>query len=180
MKMNTILVSSLAVLFAVSTACQSETTTKSTEEHEAHAEDASATEAGNPQFKDENSKAVYQHYIHLKTALVKSDVKEAKAGAAALQTALSASGNQKGAGLAAKIAASSDLAAQRNQFDQLTAEVEGLIKKSGLKSGKIYKQYCPMAKDGNGAYWLASESEINNPYYGDDMLKCGEVKEEIK
>jgi hypothetical protein len=37
-----------------------------------------------------------------------------------------------------------------------------------------------MAKNGDGAYWLASEKEIKNPYYGDDMLNCGEVKEEIK
>ena len=181
MKKNTILISSLAVLFAVSTACQSETTNKTaTEQHDDHEQETAATETGNPEFKDESSNAVYQHYIHLKTALVNSDVKEAQSGAAALKTALSNVGNKKGADLASKIAATSDLKQQRNDFDALTAEVEGVIKKAGLKSGKIYKQYCPMAKNGDGAYWLASEKEIKNPYYGDDMLNCGEVKEEIK
>lgn len=179
--MNTILISSLAVLFAVSTACQSETTNKTaTEQHDDHEQETAVAETGNPEFKDESSNAVYQHYIHLKTALVNSDVKEAQSGAAALKTALSNVGNKKGADLASKIAATSDLKQQRNDFDALTAEVEGVIKKAGLKSGKIYKQYCPMAKNGDGAYWLASEKEIKNPYYGDDMLNCGEVKEEIK
>jgi hypothetical protein len=37
-----------------------------------------------------------------------------------------------------------------------------------------------MANDGNGGYWLSSEPQIKNPYYGDEMLECGEVKEEIK
>lgn len=180
MKINTILINGLAIVFAASTACQSGTTTSQSTEHTTHEEQSSAAEAGNPQFKDEKLKNVYQHYIHLKTALVKADAKEAQAGAASLATALTNAGNKKGAELASKIAASTDVKAQRNNFDALTAEVEGVIRTAGLKSGKIYKQYCPMAKDGDGAYWLASESEIKNPYYGDEMLNCGEVKEVIK
>jgi hypothetical protein len=46
-------------------------------------------------------------------------------------------------------------------------------------SGSIYVQYCPMANEGKGGYWLSSQEEIMNPYYGDDMLHCGEVKETI-
>jgi len=26
------------------------------------------------------------------------------------------------------------------------------------------------------AYWLSSDKEIKNPYYGSSMPKCGEVK----
>lgn len=179
--MTTILLNSLAIVFAVSTACNSGETSKASDgEHENHGEMTTAAESGNPQFKDEKAKSVYQHYIHLKSALVKSDVKEAKAGAEALNKAFSNAGNVKGAALAGKIAASADLKAQRNDFDVLSAEVEAFIRKAGLKSGKVYKQYCPMAKSGDGAYWLASESEVNNPYYGDEMLHCGEVTEEIK
>ena len=179
--MNTILINSLAIVFAVSTACNSgETASTGEVQHENHGEMTTSAESGNPQFKDEKAKNVYQHYIHLKTALVKSDVKEAKAGAEALNKAFSSAGNIKGAALAAKIASSADLKAQRNNFDVLSAEVEAFIRKAGLKSGKVYKQYCPMAKSGDGAYWLASESEVNNPYYGDQMLHCGEVTEEIR
>ncbi|MFD2162093.1 DUF3347 domain-containing protein [Paradesertivirga mongoliensis] len=180
MKMNTILLSSLAVAIAVSTACTSETPKENAAEHESHESENMASEAGNPEFKDAKSQEVYQHYIHLKTALVNSDGKEAQAGASALSTALTDAGNKKAADISSQIAASADIKAQRDNFDELTAEVESFVKGAGLKSGKIYKQYCPMAKDGDGAYWLASESDIKNPYYGDEMLTCGEVKEEIK
>lgn len=149
--------------------------------HESHEQETDkSAESGNPKFKDEKAKAVYQHYIHLKTAFVKSDVKEAQSGAAALNTALANAGNKKGAELAGKIAVSNDINSQRSGFDELTAQVEAIVKSAGLKSRKIYKQYCPMAKDREGANWLAIESAINNPYYGDEMLTCGEVKEEIK
>ena len=132
------------------------------------------------EFKDDKLKSIYEHYIHLKNALVSSNSKDAQTAASQLNTAFSGVDNTRGVELSSHIATSSDLTVQRNHFDQLTAEVEHAIKSSGLKSGKVYKQYCPMAKDGNGAYWLASESDIKNPYYGDEMLTCGEVKEEIK
>jgi len=51
--------------------------------------------------------------------------------------------------------------------------------KGAVKSGEVYKQYCPMAFDGKGAFWLSSSEEIRNPYYGDKMLKCGRVEETI-
>ena len=43
----------------------------------------------------------------------------------------------------------------------------------------LYYQYCPMAFDDEGAYWISNEKEIRNPYFGDKMLKCGEVKKEF-
>ena len=54
-----------------------------------------------------------------------------------------------------------------------------MFKKVEISSGSMFVQYCPMANDGDGGYWLASETEIRNPYYGDEMLNCGEVKETI-
>ncbi len=184
MKTNKIAIIGLASMFAIATACTNGTKEKTaghdTSEHENATDVNASVEAGSPKFKDEKISAVYEHYIHVKSALVKSDVKEAQAGATALNTALTSANNKKAADFAAAIAASSDIKVQRTSFDELTAEVESAIKTAGLASGKVYKQYCPMAKDGEGAYWLASESEINNPYYGEEMLKCGEVKEEIQ
>lgn len=182
MKTNKLFLAGLSVVLAVSVSCTSNTSkqTETLDDHEGHAHNSTPGEAGNPQFKDENTKAVYEHYIHLKTALVNSDAKEAQAGAAELQTALNTAGDSKGADLAAKIASSSDIKTQRDALDNLTVEVEALIKSTGLESGKVFKQFCPMARNGDGAYWLASESDINNPYYGDEMLECGEVKEEIQ
>jgi len=178
---KTLLSTSLVVAFATLSACTSGE--KQSGSHDEHAEatiDEPKSEAGNPQFKDEKVKVAYEHYIHIKNALVKADAKEAQKGAAQLQTALTAAGNKAGADLAGKIASASKLDVQRNELDALTSEVEKTIKASKLASGKVFKQFCPMAKNGDGAYWLASESDIKNPYYGDEMLECGEVKEEIK
>ncbi|MBA4058359.1 MAG: hypothetical protein C0490_26815, partial [Marivirga sp.] len=49
-----------------------------------------------------------------------------------------------------------------------------------LSMGILYLEYCPMANNNEGAYWLSNEKEIKNPYFGDKMLKCGSVKETIQ
>jgi Cu(I)/Ag(I) efflux system membrane fusion protein len=37
-----------------------------------------------------------------------------------------------------------------------------------------------MADNNNGAYWLSKEEKVINPYFGDAMLTCGEVKQVIE
>lgn len=44
---------------------------------------------------------------------------------------------------------------------------------------KLFVQFCPMANEGKGAYWLSQEEQIKNPYYGAMMLRCGEIIEQI-
>lgn len=44
----------------------------------------------------------------------------------------------------------------------------------------LYVQKCPMANKNKGAFWMSSEKEIRNPYYGDAMMTCGSIVEEIK
>jgi Cu(I)/Ag(I) efflux system membrane fusion protein len=36
-----------------------------------------------------------------------------------------------------------------------------------------------MANNNKGAVWLSTEKEIRNPYYGDKMMRCGEILEEL-
>jgi len=43
--------------------------------------------------------------------------------------------------------------------------------------GELYKQYCPMY-DG-GSNWISDSEEIANPFYGSQMLKCGETVETL-
>ncbi|MFD0977681.1 DUF3347 domain-containing protein [Salinimicrobium gaetbulicola] len=131
-------------------------------------------------FKDEKMAAVYGHYDHIKTALVKSDAAEAQNGGKMLVDALQAAGGKEDAMSAAqKIAQSSELNEQRTAFSDLSSAVEEMMAGT-LSSGAIYKQYCPMAFEGKGGYWLSSSEEIRNPYYGDKMLKCGSVRDTIK
>lgn len=170
----------VAVSFSSCSSNGTKTDDHAGQDHGAAADSAATTASVTPEFEDEKLANVYQQYIAVKTAMVKTDAGQSQTAAAELQTALIEAGSTSGADLAGKIASNSDIYKQRAEFDALTSEVEKLIKASKIKSGTVYKQYCPMAYDGNGAYWLANESDIRNPYYGDEMLECGEVKEEIK
>jgi Cu(I)/Ag(I) efflux system membrane fusion protein len=47
-------------------------------------------------------------------------------------------------------------------------------------STAIYIQNCPMADSNKGADWLSLDKEIQNPYFGESMLSCGENTKTIK
>lgn len=74
---------------------------------------------------------------------------------------------------------SSDIAHQREHFDLLSQDVIDLVGAMG-SSQTLYKDFCPMYNNKKGAYWLSETKEIKNPYYGKEMLTCGEVRGEIK
>lgn len=131
-------------------------------------------------FKDAKLGTAYEHYIHVKDALVASKADEAKKGANELQIALKdVDGAATAIEVASKLANLSDLTAQRNLFSTLSNEMATLVKGGKLSMGMLYLEYCPMANKNTGAYWLSNEKEIKNPYFGDKMMKCGSVKEMI-
>ncbi|GAB2780018.1 DUF3347 domain-containing protein [Salinimicrobium soli] len=132
------------------------------------------------EFKNEKMSPVYGHYNHVRMALVNSDAAEAQNGGKMLVAALQeANGSTEAMEAAQKIAQSDDLNVQRTAFSDLSNAMEGMMT-GALSSGEVYKQFCPMAFEGKGGYWLSSSKEIRNPYYGDKMLKCGSVKDTIK
>ncbi len=67
----------------------------------------------------------------------------------------------------------------RQHFEKVSSAIYGLAQAAELKNGKVYRQYCPMAFDDKGAYWLSSEAKIRNPYFGKKMLTCGEVTDSL-
>lgn len=79
-----------------------------------------------------------------------------------------------------KIKSSDDIEKQRLAYADFIDELYKSIKMYGVSGVTIYYQYCPMARDGKGAYWLSETKEIKNPYYGDAMLTCGETIEVIQ
>jgi major membrane immunogen (membrane-anchored lipoprotein) len=132
-------------------------------------------------LKDDKLNAVYQHYIHLTTALVNSDMAEAKVAVNAIELGSRALTNGSTlTALAAKIGAAADLETQRTLFSDLSRDFIARVKSSGLSSGELYVEYCPMALNDKGASWLSNQKEIRNPYFGESMMTCGEVKETIK
>jgi hypothetical protein len=80
---------------------------------------------------------------------------------------------------AAKISNATSLDEIRITFALLSTEMKTLVKAGQLSKGELYLEYCPMANNNTGAYWLSNEKEIKNPYFGDRMLRCGSVKETI-
>lgn len=72
-----------------------------------------------------------------------------------------------------------DIEHQRERFANMSEGMYALVKAFG--GGKtIYHDHCPMAKGGKGAMWLSEIKEIKNPYFGEKMMECGNVEEEIQ
>ncbi len=144
-------------------------------------------------LKAQVQKLLNQYFV-LKDALVATQAEEsATAAASLLQILKEADASQMDAADAAvylthseqmqtavaQIATEIDVEAQRVTFEQLTAEMLALVKAFKPSDETIYYQYCPMAFDFKGAYWLSNEKKVMNPYFGDKMLHCGKVAEEI-
>ena len=128
------------------------------------------------------SKTVLSTYLDIKDALVKTDSKNANHAAKELTGILDGKSDELSKKLmsdAKAISTSNDVKMQRKHFDTLSQNVYEFVKKTGEKDGSVYKQYCQMVFNNTGAFWLAAEKEINNPYFGNMMLHCGSVKEEL-
>jgi len=49
---------------------------------------------------------------------------------------------------------------------------------TGLKE-PLYQVFCPMAFNKQGALWFQKGKDIRNPYFGQAMPKCGEIRQEL-
>ena len=141
---------------------------------------------------------VLNAYYNLKDAFVKSDTVAVNAAGAQLKTLLdslkldevqqkdtvafsSISGRPGDA--SAEIAgmlAENDLEKKRESFEMISSAFYDLIRAVRPGGVTAYYQYCPMAFNDKGAYWLSNADSIRNPYFGKKMLTCGEVKETLK
>ena len=133
-------------------------------------------------------------YFNLKDALVASDQNEAADAALSMVPALEQINMSLITGDAhqywmeqqiaikahsQQLAELTELDAQREQFDFISAALINSMVAFGTSGNSIYVQYCPMAFDNEGANWLAAEEQINNPYFGDAMLRCGIIETTI-
>jgi len=140
-------------------------------------------------------KTVFNDYIKLKDALVKDNSKKVAHEAKRLLNNLSQidmklltdnSVHKHWMALEKEIKASansisnmSNIKEQRNHFKHLSSYLTNAIELFGINE-KVYHQFCPMAGNNKGAYWLSKEEKVVNPYFGDAMLTCGEVKQIIE
>lgn len=72
-----------------------------------------------------------------------------------------------------------DIDQQRETFAPLSERLAGIVETFGVDREVVFLTYCPMAFDDEGAFWISEFEEIKNPYFGDQMLACGEIKKKI-
>ncbi len=175
--------------------------------HESHLdmeETTSITNENNSNINDRISvskdfqnqlKVIFDDYIKLKDALVKDNsknvVKESKilldnltkvdmkqlTDKVAHNHWMSLEKEIKASGTS--ISKTSNIKEQRNHFKHLSAHLIKAVQQFGVNE-KVYVEFCPMADNNNGAYWLSKEEKVINPYFGEAMLTCGEVKQVIE
>lgn len=69
---------------------------------------------------------------------------------------------------------------KRIYFKPLSNLTYRFLKTIDIKNVQAYHQYCPMALNEQGADWLSTSPKIENPYFGQKMLTCGELIDTIK
>lgn len=77
------------------------------------------------------------------------------------------------------VAQEKDIEERRKSFQVLSEQLYDLIRTVKYDRAVVYHQYCPMAFNDAGAFWLSNSSDIRNPYLPKKMLICGEVKDSI-
>ncbi|MHC4910909.1 MAG: efflux RND transporter periplasmic adaptor subunit, partial [Planctomycetota bacterium] len=66
----------------------------------------------------------------------------------------------------------------RVRFERLSMAVIDLQRKFGHRGQETWHiAHCPMAFDNKGAVWLQRSTQVNNPYFGASMLRCGTVRD---
>ncbi|MCF6364826.1 MAG: efflux RND transporter periplasmic adaptor subunit [Bacteroidales bacterium] len=78
------------------------------------------------------------------------------------------------------IAEAENIDTQRRAFKPLSETMIDVYKSFGLENETVYVQFCPMFDENKGASWLSAQKQIQNPYYGDLMPTCGEIKDSIQ
>lgn len=130
-------------------------------------------------------------YIELKTAFVATDAKAAVSQATGFTTELEKVDQTLLKGEAQNywmeqlailkthgeyIANSEEVEKQRKQFGFVSDALIQVIEAFGTSGEALYVQHCPMAFNNQGGDWIAREAAIQNPYFGDKMMRCGLVK----
>lgn len=135
---------------------------------------------------------LFNSYVGLKNALVDSDVKSAQVEAAKVAGQLGKvemhllspdahkpwmEFHDKIKSSLSEIKSGTEIASLRADFIPLSEAMANAIEVFGVHGITIFKDYCPMADENRGAIWLSEVKEIRNPYFGEKMLKCGEVRQ---
>lgn len=143
----------------------------------------------------EELKPMFEAYFQLKDNLVNDDAQGAQTAITQFKQALSAVSISAFKGEAQdlwmnhsvilsdemeNLSGAAPIEKIRTSFFKLSGVMIAAANSYGAGKDEIYVQFCPMADDNQGAYWLSTSTQIRNPYFGSSMLKCGEVQDTIQ
>ncbi len=75
-----------------------------------------------------------------------------------------------------EFSSTTDLKKQRIIFKELSSTLISTLTSFGIADNAFFVQYCPMADDNKGGFWISEQKLIKNPYMGAKMLKCGSTE----
>lgn len=205
MKIKSLFIATLysaVTVFALSNCSSKKEETAQEENHDESmhaATEETPAQASAPQFQvdatfQQQLSGVFTTYVSMKDAFVATDVAQVKAAAAKTHESLKKVDMMLLTGVAhndwmtysgsleaslKEIQATDDIEAQRASFSKLSDNMYKSIKAYGLGGATAYYEFCPMAFNNEGGYWLSDVAEIRNPYFGEKMLKCGSVQEKL-
>jgi Cu(I)/Ag(I) efflux system membrane fusion protein len=152
---------------------------------QASAQAQSATTNASPGTPAQN---LVNAYIALQTKLAKDDAAGSKAAYVGLQNALKAkelgldaATQQKLSSAVAKGAAAGKIEDARTAFASVSDALLAYLGTSkNPLSASLTVAHCPMALDNKGAKWLQLGDNLENPYFGSEMLRCGTVEKKVQ
>lgn len=174
---------SVITIALIASSCNTATTEQSHVQETTSIEEASGEPVGNLKYSSVSQQTtdhLLSAYIELKDAFVATDSELAKAKAESMLSHIDEGVTEvfgSISGAAKNIISIDNIEDQRAEFEAISKEIYQLIKGTEDNSITIYKQYCPMAFDNKGAFWLSTEEKVINPYFGSKMLHCGKVEE---
>ena len=118
---------------------------------------------------------IFDQYTSIQKALVIDSTQGVAEAATAMAKAMKESGSGylgQTAASAEKLAKAKDLTTSRSEFSALSQALIQYLSVTGLAPTGYRVAYCPMAK----ASWLQKGNEIQNPYMGEEMRRCGRFK----
>lgn len=137
---------------------------------------------------------VYEEYFTVQMALADDDLEAAKSDYGELREAIGSvemsrfgEGHERWMEVSAAMQSAAEQGAQaqsieaaRDAFFYLSQAAIELHDTFGhAESEDYYLTFCPMARDNAGAYWLQTVDTVYNSFYGEMMLRCGEIKKPL-
>lgn len=131
------------------------------------------------EISDEIAPKLLSPYFAMQSALASDDLDAAKAQAKTMMQVTGHSGSLPEM-LHVMLAAETLDALRKPYFETLSNALISAAKTNPASfDSELIVMHCPMANDNKGADWLQGGEPLQNPYFGEMMLKCGEIKETI-